>query len=169
MTRVARVITVSTRAAAGLYEDTAGPAVAAALRRQGLAVDPVVVVADGDPVADAIRAAVTDGVALVVTCGGTGLSPDDQTPEQTRAVIGRDVPGIADYLRAESWGALPAAALSRAVAGIAERTLVVNLPGSLAGATECVEILGRLLPHALDQIVGGDHGGHHGQVQADES
>ncbi|MEI8083634.1 MAG: molybdenum cofactor synthesis domain-containing protein, partial [Actinomycetes bacterium] len=155
----ARVITVSTRTAAGTFTDTAGPAVEALLERQGLEVDSVVVVADGVAVGQALRAAVQDQISLVLTCGGTGMTADDQTPEQTAAVVDREVPGIADYLRAQSWNGLPAAALSRGIAGIAEQTLIVNLPGSLRGATECFEFLVPLLSHALDQVAGGDHDG----------
>ncbi len=155
-----RVITVSTRAAAGVYDDTAGPIAVAALTDMGLAVDPIVVVADGEPVAVALRDALADGVDAIVTTGGTGLNPTDRTPQITSAVIDFDVPGIAEKIRAETWDRVPTAALSRGVAGVAGvagRTLIVNLPGSVGGVRDGCAVLANLLPHALDQLAGGDH------------
>ncbi len=152
-----RVITVSTRAAAGVYDDTAGPIAVAALTDMGLAVDPIVVVADGEPVAVALRDALADGVDAIVTIGGTGLNPTDRTPQITSAVIDFDVPGIAEKIRAEAWARVPTAALSRGVAGVAGRTLIVNLPGSVGGVRDGCAVLANLLPHALDQLAGGDH------------
>lgn len=153
----AQVITVSTRAAAGEYQDTAGPAGAAGLQALGFAVAPVVVVADGASIGAEIAKAVANNVDLVVTCGGTGCGPQDLTPEQTAPLIDRPAPGIAEYLRAKSWDQIPAAALSRAVAGIADKTLIINLPGSRNAVEESIELLGPILGHALDQIAGGDH------------
>lgn len=153
----AQVITVSTRASGGIYDDTAGPAGAKMLAALGLKVLPVVVVADGAPVGEALAQAVADRISVVITCGGTGLGPTDQTPEQTLAVVDRIAPGIAEYLRAKVWHRVPAAALSRGVAGIANSTLIINLPGSKKAVLESIEILAPILSHALDQIAGGDH------------
>lgn len=153
----AQVITVSTRAAAGTYLDTAGPAVVGLLQTAGLAVGEVVVVADGDAVSQALTNAVEAGFDLVITCGGTGISPTDQTPEQTQLVIEREVPGIADYLRAQSWDRVPGATLSRGVCGVTGASLIINVPGSQKAAIECVTALQPILGHALSQLRGGDH------------
>ncbi len=155
--RRAAVITVSTRVAAGQAEDRAGPAVAELLSRDGFAVGEPVVVTDGvDEVAGAIEAA-CESADLVVTTGGTGVSPRDLTPEATRKVLNREVPGLAEAMRAASVEKTPMAMLSRAVAGIRRSTLVVNLPGSPKGAVENLEVVLPVLGHALDQIAGGDH------------
>ncbi|HEY8340544.1 MAG TPA: MogA/MoaB family molybdenum cofactor biosynthesis protein [Egibacteraceae bacterium] len=158
----AAVITVSNRAAAGTYADEAGPAVAALLREAGFEVADVVVVPDGlGPVGDAIVAACADA-DVVVTCGGTGLSPLDVTPEATRAVVERPAPGFAEAMRAASREITPLAVLSRGVAGIRGRTLVLNLPGSPRGAVESLQAVIAALPHAVDQLHGGDHPRHRG-------
>ncbi len=153
----ARVITVSTRAAAGAYSDTSGPLAVAALTAMGFSVDPVVVVADGLPVEQALRDAVADGVDAILTAGGTGLSPNDQTPQITSRLIDFAVPGIADLIRARAWDRIPTAALSRGVAGVAGTSLIVNLPGSESGVRDGMAVLRELLPHAVDQLNGGDH------------
>ncbi len=154
----ARVIVASNRAAAGVYADTSGPLLVAGLRDLGCDVDPdPVVVPDGDPVTAALRAAVADGVDVVLTSGGTGVTPTDRTPEATRGVLDREIPGIAEAIRAYSRDTVPAAALSRGLAGIAGRTLVVNLPGSTGGARDGLAVLGPLLRHTVEQIHGGDH------------
>jgi molybdenum cofactor synthesis domain-containing protein len=153
----ARVIVASNRAAAGVYADTSGPLLVDGLRGLGCAVDEPLVVPDGEPVGQALRAAVADGYDLVVTSGGTGLSPTDRTPEVTREVLDYEVPGIAEALRAHSRDKVPAAVLSRGVAGVAGRTLIVNLPGSTGGARDGLAVLGPVLVHAVDQLAGGDH------------
>lgn len=155
--RRAAVITVSTRAAAQVYADEAGPAVAAMLRDAGFTVVDVGVIPDGRAtVASAIRAACND-VDLVVTCGGTGINPNDETPDATADVIDRPVPGIAEAMRAASLEVTPTAMLSRAVAGIRGGALVINLPGSPKAAKENLQAVLGVLDHAMDQLHGGDH------------
>ena len=179
----ALVVTVSTRAADPSnqsYPDTSGPVAAQLLTAQGFDVGwtdgsrfarylaegggsavstsaGVVLVADGSAVGDVLRAAIDDGFDLVLTCGGTGISPTDRTPEETSRVLDFEVPGVVQLLRARSWDAIPTAALSRGVCGVAGSTFVCNLPGSVGGVKDGVAVLADLLPHALAQIIGGDH------------
>ena len=154
----ALVIVASNRAAAGVYADTSGPRLVAGLRELGCVVDDdPVVVPDGEPVAEALRAAVADGVDVVLTSGGTGVTPTDRTPEATRGLLDFEIPGIAEAIRAYSRDRVPAAALSRGLAGVAGGTLIVNLPGSTGGAKDGLAVLGPLLRHTVDQIRGGDH------------
>ncbi|MGW3246481.1 MogA/MoaB family molybdenum cofactor biosynthesis protein [Streptomyces sp. NPDC001070] len=153
----ALAITASNRAAAGVYEDRGGPLIVAGLRDMGFAVDGPRVVPDGEPVGSALREAVAQGYDVVVTTGGTGISPTDRTPEVTRAVLDYEVPGVAEAIRAAGREKVPAAALSRGVCGVAGRTLVVNLPGSTGGVKDGLAVLAPILVHAVDQIRGGDH------------
>jgi molybdenum cofactor synthesis domain-containing protein len=158
MTVRALVVTVSNRASAGVYADRGGPLIVEALTGLGCAVDGPVVVPDGDPVHEVLAGAVRDGYAAVVTTGGTGLSPTDLTPEMTRRVVGTEVPGLAEAIRAYGVDqGVPTAALSRGVCGVAGRTLIVNLPGSTGGVRDGLAVLGPVLLHAVDQIAGGDH------------
>ncbi len=154
----ALVVTCSNRAAAGVYPDRSGPLLVDGLAALGFEVDGPVVVADGEPVETALRAAVAQAYDLVLTTGGTGLTPTDRTPEMTRLVLDREVPGLAESIRAYGVAhGVPAAALSRGVAGIAGVTLLVNVPGSTGGARDALAALGPVLAHAVDQIGGGDH------------
>jgi molybdenum cofactor synthesis domain-containing protein len=159
------VIVASNRAAAGVYPDTSGPLLVAGLKEIGCEVpDEPVVVPDGEPVAEALRAAIADGVGVVLTSGGTGISPTDRTPEATRGLLDFEVPGIAEAIRAYSLDKVPAAMLSRGLAGVAGGTLIVNLPGSRGGARDGLAVLAPILAHAVHQLRGGDHGqaGEHG-------
>ncbi len=157
MTR-ALAVTVSNRAAAGVYEDKSGPVLADLLRSAGCETDGPVVIPDGAAVEAALRDAVTAGYDVVVTTGGTGLTPGDLTPEMTRLVIDREIPGIAEAIRAAGVDAgIPAAMLSRGLAGLAQTTLIVNLPGSTGGVRDGMKVLSPVIAHALDQAAGGDH------------
>lgn len=154
----ATVVCASNRAAAGIYEDTTGPLIVETLQELGFEVEGPVVVPDGEPVGAAIGAAVIDGRRLVITTGGTGLTPTDRTPEVTRELLDREVPGIAEAIRVYGVAqGVPTAALSRGLAGVAGQTLVVNLPGSRGGVRDGLAVLRPLLVHACEQIVGSDH------------
>lgn len=155
----ALVVTASNRASRGVYADRGGPLIAEALRELGFAVDGPQVVPDGDPVEQALRAGVAADYDVILTTGGTGISPTDRTPDATARVLDYEIPGIPQAIRAEGLAKVPTAALSRGLAGVAGRTLIVNLPGSTGGVRDGLSVLTRILPHAVDQLRGGDHPG----------
>src|SRR6201985_1246722 len=155
----ALAITVSNRASAGVYEDRSGPVLVELLRAAVCdVVNGPLVIPDGEAVEQVLRDSVTAGYDVAVTTGGTGLTPTDQTPEMTRRVIEREIPGIAEALRSAGAAAgVPSAILSRGLAGVAGRTLIVNLPGSTGGVRDGMAVLTPVLAHAVSQINGGDH------------
>ena len=156
--RRGRVVTVSDRSHGGARHDASGPLCAGLLRELGFEVGDVVVVPDEKPeIEAAIRTAIADGCDVVLTTGGTGFGPRDVTPEATRSVIDREAPGLAEALRQENREKVPTTILSRAVAGLAGSTLVVNLPGSTGGVRDGMTVLAPVLGHAVDQLRGGDH------------
>lgn len=155
--RSARIIIASTRASAGTYEDKSGPIIAEWLEQQGFSPVEPVVVADGAPVGEALNDALDGEVDLIITSGGTGISPTDTTPEQTVAVLDVTLPGLADAIRRSGLPKVPTSVLSRGVCGVAGRTLIVNLPGSPGGVREGLAVLGDVLDHALEQLAGEDH------------
>ena len=155
--RRALAVTVSNRASAGVYADKGGPLLVEGLVAMGFDTDGPRVVPDGEPVEAVLREAVAAGYDVVLTTGGTGISPTDRTPEMTRRVLDREIPGIPEAIRAEGLAKVPTAALSRGLAGVAGSTLVVNLPGSAGGVRYGLAVLDRLLRHAVDQIRGGAH------------
>lgn len=148
----AAVITVSDRVSRGEAEDRSGPAVAARLAVLGFEVVTVEVVADGvASVVAALRRHV-EKVGLLVTTGGTGFAARDHTPEATRQVIDREAPGLAEAMRSATFGVNPHGMLSRGVCGIAGTTVVVNLPGSVKGAVESLDVVAPALRHAVELI-----------------
>ena len=155
--RSARVVVASNRAAAGVYADRTGPMIVEWLRQRGYDAPEAVAVPDGKPVGDQLRSAVSEGVAVVVTTGGTGISPTDRTPEVTAEVLEQPVPGLAEALRTAGLPEVPTAVLSRGLAGVSGRTLIVNLPGSTGGVRDGLGVLEGVLDHAIEQIRGVDH------------
>ena len=156
-TRSATVLVVSTRASAGVYADETGPVIRAWLAERGFAVGDPVVTADAS-VAEALAAALDGAPDLLLTTGGTGLSPDDRTPEATAALLDREIPGLMEELRRRGLAATPMALLTRGVAGVAGRTVVMNLPGSRGGVRDGLAVLDPILDHLLAQLSGrGDH------------
>jgi molybdenum cofactor synthesis domain-containing protein len=154
----AAVVTASNRSARGQREDTSGHVLADRLRELGCEVGDVAVVPDDvDAIQAALRAAVAGGADVVVTTGGTGVTPTDVTPEATRPLLEREVPGIAEAIRLVARDRVPTSVLSRGLAGTIGTTLVVNLPGSPGGVKDGVAVLAPILGHVLSQLRGGDH------------
>lgn len=154
----AAVITVSDRSARGEREDLSGPEAVAALRVAGFDCDDAVVVPDGaESVERALIAMITAGADVIVTTGGTGLGPRDETPEGTRAVLEREIPGIAEELRRIGAAEKPAGLLSRGLAGVARGALIVNLPGSPAAVRSGMPVVLSVAKHVSSQLAGGDH------------
>ena len=152
------VVVASNRAAAGVYDDATGPLIRDFLTRLGFTTPDPFVVPDGARVGDAIRAAIDGGARVVLTTGGTGLTPTDRTPEQTRPLLDREVPGIAEAIRAYGVAqGVPSAVLSRGLAGVSGDCLVVNLPGSRGGVKDGLAVLEPWLVHAVEQVRGSDH------------
>lgn len=153
----ALVIVASHRASQGIYEDTSGPILAQGLRDLGFSVE-LIIVDDGEPVGEALSEAINRKVELIITSGGTGLTPRDLTPEMTSRFIEKPLPGIAEALRIDGiTQGIPTASLSRAVAGISKETLIINVAGSAGAARDAIRVLSPILLHAIDQMKGGDH------------
>jgi molybdenum cofactor synthesis domain-containing protein len=154
----ARVITASDRAAAGEYPDRSGPLLVAGLTEWGFSVPEATVVPDGPEVGAQLRQAIASGVELVLTTGGTGISPRDHTAAETAVLLDRLIPGIPEALRAfgQAQG-VATAMLSGGLAGVAGRTLIVNLPGSPGGCRDGLRVLAPVIRHAVAQIAGVDH------------
>lgn len=165
--RRARVVVASNRAAAGVYPDRTGPIIADWLRERGFDTPDPIVVPDGSPVREAVAEAVAASVNVVLTSGGTGITPTDRTPEAVEPLLDRRLPGLADAIRDAGLPQVPTAVLSRGVAGAAGRTLVVTLPGSTGGVRDGLGVLDGVLVHAVEQLHGSDHAGSgHGSNHA---
>ena len=147
----------STRAAAGVYEDRCGPIIIDWLNQRDITTSPPVVVPDGPGVVNALFAAIGEKVDVVITSGGTGISPTDRTADATADIVDYQIPGLADAIRRSGLPYVPTSVLSRGVCGVRGRTLIVNLPGSTGGVKDGLGVLDDVLEHALDQLSGKDH------------
>ena len=147
----------STRAAAGVYEDRCGPIIIDWLNQRDITTSPPVVVPDGPGVVNALFAAIGEKVDVVITSGGTGISPTDRTADATADIVDYQIPGLADAIRRSGLPYVPTSVLSRGVCGVRGRTLIVNLPGSTGGVKDGLGVLDNVLEHALDQLSGKDH------------
>ncbi len=157
MSRTAAVLISSTRAATGVYADTTGPVIRDWLSERGFTVGDPILAVDGDPFAAALTAELTLRPDLIITSGGTGISPTDRAATITAAALDYEIPGIAEEIRRQGVAKVPTAILSRGVAGVSGRTLIVNLPGSKGGVKDGLGVLAGIVDHALDQLAGGDH------------
>jgi molybdenum cofactor synthesis domain-containing protein len=157
VTRSARVIITSTRAAAGVYEDRTGPLIVDWLAQRGYDVPPPTVVPDGASVPQALYAVLEQRPHVILTSGGTGISPTDGTADATEHIVDYQIPGLADAIRRAGLPHVPTSVLSRGVCGVRNGTLIVNLPGSTGGVKDGLGVLDNVLEHALDQLAGKDH------------
>jgi molybdenum cofactor synthesis domain-containing protein len=155
--RTGRVVIASTRAAAGVYEDRTGPIIVDWLNGRGITTPPPVVVPDGAAVSHALLDAIGENIGVIITSGGTGISPTDATPDATADIVDYQIPGLADAIRRSGLPHVPTSILSRGVCGVKGRTLIVNLPGSTGGVKDGLGVLDDVLEHALDQLSGKDH------------
>lgn len=155
----AAVLTVSDRCSRGEQEDKSGPALVELLQGIGAEITAADIISDDlEPLADRLRLyAERLDVDIIMTTGGTGVAPRDNTPEATRRVIEREVPGLAEAMRAETWKRVPTAMISRGVCGIRGGALIINLPGSPAGVRECFDVIKSVLPHAVALLRGAPH------------
>jgi molybdenum cofactor synthesis domain-containing protein len=142
-----------------MYADKGGPLIVSALSEAGFETDGPIVVPDGSSVEVALQSALDAAYDIVITTGGTGLAPRDQTPQMTARLLDYEVPGIAEAIRAAARDGVPTAVLGRGLAGVAGRTLIVNLPGSTGGVRDGMAVLAPILQHAVEQLAGGDHPG----------
>ncbi len=154
---VAAVITVSNRSSSGTAPDVSGPIITESLAALGYEVTPRIIPDGADEVAEAITRAVREGARIVITTGGTGVTPLDLTPEGTARVLERELPGVSEAIRRHGSAHVQAAVLSRGLAGTIGSSFVCNLPGSPGGARDGMAVLSPLLEHILDQLVGGNH------------
>ena len=156
--RSAIVITASNRATAGIYKDLSGRALKEGLTQLGYQVMGHKLVQDDvHQIATTIKGALADGIDLIVTTGGTGISPTDVTPEATKPLLEKELPGFAEAMRAYSREKIPTADLSRGLAGVNGKSLIINLPGSPGAVKDGLVIIGRLAGHIHDQLAGNDH------------